>query len=215
MSEPAKAIDDTKKPRVYLHTVEVDITNEETAAHTQRLLDVLNKIDTIEADKASRVSDFNSELKQLRKEAGKVRQAIKVGKERREVEVYDQPDERRNIVFIVRASDNKVLDERAMTLEDRMHAGKSREDAKKAEAAAESPSTGTGGAANDGSVPPGKANAAGTVTRIKASRAKKKREEREREAKEAADKARAAADAKDAENATEGDDASDDEDDDA
>ncbi len=208
----AEAIDTTKKPETFLHTVEVEITTEEAAARTKRLLEVLDEIDKIEADKASRVSDFNVELKQKRKEAHKVREAIHLGKERQDVECYEKPDERRNIVFIVRASDHKVLDERAMTLEDRMYLGgepptendgaskpKSGKGKKgtaaatnEASAAAEA-STGEGAATETN--PPG-----GKVVRIKPSEAKKRRAERE--AKEAAAKARALADENDAANAS-------------
>jgi hypothetical protein len=202
MSEAAAQIDETKKPRIYLHTVEIDITDEEAGARTKHLLDVLNKIDTIEADKQSRMSDFNSELKQLRKEAAKVRQAIKIGKERRDIEVYDVPEEKQNTIHIMRASDGKKVDERAMTLEDRMHAGKSKAEAEKAQKATESPAEQA--AANDSGKPPGKADAAGKVTRIKASDVKKK--QAQRDAKAAADKARAAADANDAKNSDDGND---------
>jgi hypothetical protein len=194
MSNAAESIDPSKKPETFLHTVEVDITSEETTARTQRLLEVLNKIDTTEADKASRVSDFNGELKQLRKEAGKIRQSIRIGKERRDVECYEQPDFRRNIVFIVRAEDNKVIDERAMTLEDReqelpLNKGKADTDP-----------------ANEGDDKPAtepKAAGAGKVTRLKASDVKKRKAQRD--AKAAADKAREAADAHDEENASDAD----------
>lgn len=181
--------------KTFLHTIEVEISTEESAVRTKRLLDVLNEIDKIEADKQSRVSDFNAELKQKRKEAHKVRDAINLGKERRDVECYEVPEEKQNTIHIVRASDGKKVDERAMTLEDRMNLGKSKEDAKKAQAATESPASEGqgGGAANDTS----KAGV-GKVTRIKASDAKKKRAQRD--AKEAADKARAAADANEAKN---------------
>ncbi len=213
-----------KKPEIFLHTVEVEISTEEAAERTRRLLDVLNEIDTIEADKASRNSDFNTELKQKRKEAHKVRDAINLGKERRDVECYEQPDERRNIVFIVRASDHKVLDERAMTLEDRMHLGQTKTEAEKEAEAAASPAEkateGSGGGADDANGKAGKAGKAGkgggaTVTRIKASDVKKRKAERE--AKDAADKAKKLADEQAAKNAAADDDDSDadsDEDDD-
>lgn len=202
----------TKKPEIFLHTVEVEISSEEAAERTRRLLTVLNEIDTIEADKASRNSDFNTELKQKRKEAHKVRDAINLGKERRDVECYEKPDERRNIVFIVRASDHKVLDERAMTLEDRMYldGGKSKAEAKADEAPVEGSG---GGGADEAEGKAGKAGKAGkgggaTVTRIKASDVKKRKAERE--AKEAADKAKKLADEQDAKNADADDDSDDD-----
>lgn len=199
MSNAAQDTTETKR-EIFLHTVEVEISTEESGARTKRLLEVLNEIDKIEADKASRNSDFNAELKQKRKEAHKVRDAINLGKERRDIECYEVPEERTNTVHICRASDGKVLDERAMTLEDRMYAGKSKAEAEDAEAAVASPSEGQGGGAND----TGKAKGAGKVTRIRASDVKKKKAQRE--AKEAADKARAAADDNDAANSSDDED---------
>lgn len=203
MTEAAQAIDETKKPETFLHTVEVDIADEEMTARTQRLLDVLNKIDTTEADKASRVSDLNSELKQLRKEAQKIRATINTKRERRDVEVYEQPDFRRNIVFIVRASDGKVIDERAMTLEDR-ESELPFDKKKGAENDAGDGASGSGGgeATEDAEIQKqsdaaaAKNKGAGKVTRIKASDVKKRKE-----ARAAADKARELADQKDADNA--------------
>lgn len=170
MSEAA--VDATKKPQIFLHTVEVDVSDEETTARTLRLVEVDRKINETEADKASRVSDFNGELKQLRKERNKLLDAITNRKEKRDVECYEQPDERRNIVFIVRASDGKVLDERAMTLEDRQtplpfkQKTPEQQEADAASAAAE---------AGDGESEVPKA---GRVRRIKASDAAKAREAR-------------------------------------
>ncbi len=217
MPEASQAIDTTNKPETFLHTVEVEISNEEAGARTKRLLEVLNEIDKIEGDKASRVSDFNTELKQKRKEAHKIRDAIHLGKERQDVECYEQPDERRNIVFIVRASDHKVLDERAMTLEDRMYLDKGKAPAAAAdepEAAAEGSGGGGDGEAEGKAGKAGKAGKGGgaTVTRIKASDVKKRKAERE--AKEAADKAKKLADEQDARNAAADDDDDDSGDDD-
>lgn len=203
MTEPAAAID-TNKPQTFLHTVEVDVSDEENDARIHRLIDVEHKINDTEADKASRNSDFNTELKQLRKEKNKLLDAIKTKRERKDVECYERAEERTNTVFIVRASDGKVIDERAMTLEDRMHAGKSKAEAEKSEAAVASPSEGKGGGAANDEGKARAANGAGTVTRIRASDAKKKKAERD--AKAAADKARAAADANDAKNAADEDD---------
>jgi len=215
MPEAAAAAE--KKPETFLHTVVVDVPTEETGARMTRLLEVLNKIDATEADKASRVSDFNAEIKQLNKEAHKLREAITTGKERRDVECYEQPDERRNIVFIVRASDGKVIDERAMTLEDRQEplpfdkatdvpSGNSGNPVGAGEDAGEKGATGSGGGGEE-NAKAGKGGA-GKVVRIKPSDAKKRKAARE--AKEAADKARKLADANDAANAAARDDDDDD-----
>lgn len=185
MSEAAENNDNTKRPDIFLHTVEVDVSDEETTARTLRLVEVDRKINETEADKASRVSDFNGELKQLRKERNKLLDAITNRKEKRDVECYEQPDERRNIVFIVRASDGKVLDERAMTLEDRqtpLPFKQKTPEQQEADAASE--------AAEAGDAQPEKAKPKATkVVRIKTSDAKKRKE-----AKAAAEKARAMAD---------------------
>ncbi|HEX5865426.1 MAG TPA: hypothetical protein VF014_14435 [Casimicrobiaceae bacterium] len=210
MSQAAEATDTTKR-KLFLHTVEIDVSDEEHDARIRRLIEVEHKINDTESDKASRVSDFNGELKQLRKEKQKLLDAIKTKRERRDVECYELAEERTNTMHICRATDGKVLGERAMTLEDRMNLGKPKADAKAAQAATESPSdTGKGGgAANDKGK--AKATSAGNVTRIRASDVKKKKAQRD--AKEAADKARAAADANAAKNASAAD--NDDEDEDA
>lgn len=212
---PEATAEQTQPRETFLHTVVVDVPTEETGARMTRLLEVLNKIDATEADKASRVSDFNAEIKQLNKEAHKLREAITTGKERRDVECYEQPDERRNIVFIVRASDGKVIDERAMTLEDRMYSGadKAKAEAAEREANGSTSDAPPPGGANDGEdkgadavggsggggTETAKASGGGKLVRIKPSDAKKRKAARE--AKEAADKARKLADENDAANA--------------
>lgn len=169
MAQAAAETTQNTPRKTFMHTVEVEISTEESGERTRRLLEALNEIDKLEADKASRVSDFNTELKQKRKEAHKVRDAINLGKERRDLECYEVPEERTNTVHIMRASDGKKVDERAMTLEDRMHQGKSKAEAKEAEAAAASPAETAASEAK----PEG-----GNVRRIKASDVAKERKKR-------------------------------------
>lgn len=106
-------------PKIFLKTVEVEVSDEENTLRLVRLAEVDGNINTTEADKASRVSDFNSDLKQLRKERNKLLEAITTRREKREIECYQVPDERRGIMATIRKSDGKVIDERALTIEER------------------------------------------------------------------------------------------------
>lgn len=106
-------------PDIFLKTVEVDVSDEEYTARLERLAAVDNSINDTEATKASRMSDFNAELKQLRKERGKLLDAIRSRREKQDVECYQVADERRGIMATIRKSDGAVIDERALTLEER------------------------------------------------------------------------------------------------
>jgi hypothetical protein len=117
--ESAAEANDEQAPEVFLRTIEVEVSDEENTLRLVRLAQVDGEINNTEAAKASRVSDYNAELKQLRKDRNKLLEAITSRREKRDVECYQRADERRGIMAIIRKSDGKVIDERALTIEER------------------------------------------------------------------------------------------------
>lgn len=180
---------DTKPPKVFLRTIEHDITDEENSLKKNDLVALELKIDSVKLDKQSRNSDFNAELKQLNNQRAALLGTIQTGREKREIECYEVPDERRGIMAILRADTKEVIDERALTLEERQGkfpfeertpAHQSAED----DDSDEHPDT-ERPPAPDEDTTAAKKGGAGKVVRIKASDVKNKRAARAKKAAQA------------------------------
>lgn len=188
-------------PEKFLKTVEVDVTDDENMERLKRLAVVDRKIKDTEAEKAGDVSKHNETLKQLRKEQGKLLDATTTRREERDVECYNERDDRRGFMLIKRASDGVVIDERAYTEAERnaeLPFDKVKPEAPKektpeqleadaagaaAEAGAPAPDDSAQGAGGASEAPAGKAasgkSGAGKVVRIRASDVQKKKAARD------------------------------------
>lgn len=104
-----------KKTRLIM----VDLSDEEIAERKNKLVKAESELQKVTADKAEAMASFNATLKDRRNEIRSCVAAIQTGSEKREVEVYERHDKRRNIVETVRADTKAVIHERAMTAEER------------------------------------------------------------------------------------------------
>lgn len=163
MSNAAAA---TTERKTFFKTVEVSVGEAESNLHKDRLVAVDRSIISTEAEKATAVSKFNDELKQKRKERIKLLDAISNGREQRDIECYQVADERLGTMFTRRVDTDQVIDERALTLEERQGKFPFKEGDKKPADGAEASAT-SGEAAGDDKATPEPAGS--KVKRIKAS----------------------------------------------
>lgn len=103
----------------FMHMMEDSLSDEETLAKKDRLVDVDRKILEVEAEKAAAVSEFNKELKELRKERVTLLDVIGTGKVKREVECYEDRDDRRGHMLVRRLDTDEVVDERPLSASER------------------------------------------------------------------------------------------------
>jgi len=101
------------------HPIEVDLTDEEKEAKLNRNADIDRKMIEIKAEKAEANQGFNNDLKLLRKEQATLLEAITVGKAKVEVQCYQERDERRGMMLTMRCDNGHIVDERALTAEER------------------------------------------------------------------------------------------------
>ena len=213
MNEAAAAVETEPKPETFMKTMEVDVTAEEQNQRKDRLVAVDREIINVEAEKASKSSDFSTQIKTLKKERVALLQAIGTGRERREIPCYLERDDRLGVMRTKRVDTDAVIDERALTLEERQTELFDDDEAKTDDGDTERPPAGDGdepeqvgsaGPDAEDDAPPTDADGAGDgeaegdaeqattaptgkVTRIKASDVRKKAAERKRKANQAAE----------------------------
>lgn len=113
---------DTEPPperETFMHLVEVAMSDEDTGAQKNRLVEVDRKILAVEAEKAGAVSDFNKELKDLRKERVAILDVIGTGKERKQIACYEERDDRRGHMLTRRVDTDEIVDERPLSASER------------------------------------------------------------------------------------------------
>jgi hypothetical protein len=108
-----------KQPEIFLKTIEVEINDAESQKLLQDHLELELQIDAVRASRASEMAEYNSRLKELRQRRGELINSIHTKKEKRDVAVYNEADERRGIMLTKRADNHVVVDERALTLDER------------------------------------------------------------------------------------------------
>lgn len=176
-----EATAETRPPEVFLKSIQVDVSDDENTARLNRLAEVDKKIKTTEAEKAGDVSKHNEQLKQLRKEQGKLLDAIETRKEVREVECYERRDDRLHKVQILRRDNDQVVDERPMTAAELQTELPFKNGAAAAPAPTDEERADDQAIEQQSAAAQGKGgggNGAGKVTRIRASDAKRKSTER-------------------------------------
>lgn len=109
---------DASPPETFMHTIEVDLSADEQLALKDQLVVVDNRMLDIEREKAAEMSGFNERLKTTRKERLTILEAIASGKGRRELACYEER-EGETRMLIKRVDTNEVIDERALTLDER------------------------------------------------------------------------------------------------
>lgn len=130
MSEFPDAIQDktieeatTEPPETFMQVVEVDLTPNEQDALKDKLVDCDKRMIAVEGEKAVAMSGFNQTLKNLRKERISLLDSIASGVGRREIACYEEREDATGRMLIKRVDNNEIVDERALTLEERDHIG--------------------------------------------------------------------------------------------
>lgn len=99
--------------------IEVDLTDEEKLENLDRIANIDRKMLAIEGEKAAASARFNDELKGLRKERLTRLEQDTAGKCKMEVECYHERDDRRGIMLTMRCDNGHIVDERALTADER------------------------------------------------------------------------------------------------
>lgn len=105
--------------KLYDRDVDFELKAGEVAERQQKLLFELATIERLELERREASADYNAQLKEHRELVRRLRAAIESRSEQRAVKVFDRHVERTGMVQVVVASTNKVVEERAMTLEER------------------------------------------------------------------------------------------------
>lgn len=104
--------------RTFGYLVDVTLTDLEIKAQLERNADIDRKMIEIKGQKALANSDFNGDLKVLRKEQETLLTSINTGKTKIEVQCYNEKDERRGMMLTMRADNGFIVDERALTADE-------------------------------------------------------------------------------------------------
>ncbi len=104
---------------IFKHPVEVELTDDEINARLNRNAEIDRKILEIQAEKAAANSGFNGDLKTLRKEQVTLLESAKAGTAKLEIDCYQERDDRRGIMLTMRCDNGNIVDERALTAEER------------------------------------------------------------------------------------------------
>lgn len=104
---------------IFTHVMEVQLDASEQLALKDQLVVVDNRIIDIEREKAKEMSSFNERLKDARKERVTLLEAIGSGKGRREIECYEERDDRLGRMLIRRVDTDETVDERPLSAKER------------------------------------------------------------------------------------------------
>lgn len=101
--------------------VTVSVKKSEQSSYKDKLVEVDRQIDTVAADKASEMADFNQRLKDLRKQRATLLDTIENGTEVQRIRGFERLNERLGQVEFVREDNGKVIHEftRPATAEER------------------------------------------------------------------------------------------------
>ena len=103
----------------FKHAIDVMLTEDEINERLNRNADIDRQILTILGEKAAANQGFNADLKGLRKEQVTLLESAKAGKAKLDVECYQERDDRRGIMLTMRCDNGNIVDERALTAEER------------------------------------------------------------------------------------------------
>jgi len=95
-----------------------EITDDELEQRKNALVACDNEIERIEQEKAQAMSGFNADLKDKRNERRTLLGAINSGQEERPVMCFEEPDEKRHLMLVLRADNRTEVDSRPLTAED-------------------------------------------------------------------------------------------------
>ncbi len=99
--------------------IDVTLTEDEINDRLERNAEIDRKILDIQAQKAMANQGYNGDLKLLRKEQVTLLESAKAGKAKLEVDCYQERDDRRGMMITRRNDNGDIVDERALTAEER------------------------------------------------------------------------------------------------
>ncbi len=111
----AKDKGENRVGKKYKKTVQVDLTDDEIAKKEKRVVVLENKVEKAK----EKMKPFKQEVKELRDEIGVLCHDVDAGTEDREVYVYDEFVFSKNEVLVKRTDDDKLVEKRTMTAEER------------------------------------------------------------------------------------------------
>lgn len=103
----------------FSHPIDVVLTEEEINAIKDRNMNIDRKRFEIMNEKAAANAAFGEELKALKKEQLALLEAETSGKAKREFQCYQERDDRRGMMLTMRCDNGDIVDERALTAEER------------------------------------------------------------------------------------------------
>lgn len=114
MTDEAQASRDT-----FGHHIDVPLSEAEIKARLERNMEVDQKMIDLKAEKTAANVQWNQELSDLRKEQAALITATKTGMTKIEIQCYHERDDRRGMMRTLRCDTGEMVDERALTAEER------------------------------------------------------------------------------------------------
>jgi hypothetical protein len=109
----------TSERKKFDHLLEVNLTSEELKEKLLAHVAIEREIDDVKARKARAMNEFTKELREKNEVRATLMQVIATEKEKRTVEVYHERDDRRGMMRTLRFDNHELIDERALTMEER------------------------------------------------------------------------------------------------
>lgn len=114
----------SKKPmaeprETFEHSIEIDLTDAELAAGRKRNMQIDIEIDAVKQRQAAANTVFKEELEVLKREQKPLKEAEKTKKAKVEVNCYSQRDTAGARMLTLRCDTDEIVDERALTAEER------------------------------------------------------------------------------------------------
>jgi hypothetical protein len=107
----------------YEELIEHELTEDDKAHKRERLETVDREIIRLEEEKKAAAKVFTNQIKPLQAERDSILQALDQGTEKRLTEVYERFDDRLGKVEVRRVDTDEIVEERAMTQQERDEAG--------------------------------------------------------------------------------------------
>jgi hypothetical protein len=111
----------------YEELVEVKLSAEDIVSKHERLETVDRELVRLDTEKKAAAKVFTNQIKPLQAERESILDALAAGTEKRHVEVYEHFDERLGKVEVRRVDTDEVIEERAMTAQEREDAALARQ----------------------------------------------------------------------------------------
>jgi hypothetical protein len=110
------------KPQTYVRTLPCHLTDDELLQRADQLSRKLAEVEQLQEQKAASASDFKARIEKADEEVSSLARMVRTKEQERPVECLSRKDFARNMVVETRADTGEVVDERAMSPEERQEA---------------------------------------------------------------------------------------------